>query len=229
MPRPRSTLIQLSPFDNAIHRVPSVKSEEGEKRQIQRRKTIVWFRETQAKKVLDDGEFPPWLYGMTSRRDTENLLTDKEVGDFLIRISQSRVGYILSYRGMDRCRHYMIDVRCNGCYVILGEDRAHSSLSALIEYHRVVGLQPYGETLREACEKTENWGPDCEEMKFLTRTLSLGDENVPSSPPAESASSQSEHKKLEEPAHPRPRFHKSIRRAMQEIQQASTAQKTLEV
>ncbi|PIO40326.1 hypothetical protein AB205_0097410 [Aquarana catesbeiana] len=68
VPRPRSTLIQLSPFDNAIHRVPSVKSEEGEKRQIQRRKTIVWFRETQAKKVLDDGEFPPWLYGMTSRR-----------------------------------------------------------------------------------------------------------------------------------------------------------------
>ncbi|KAM9331101.1 uncharacterized protein PAF06_019467, partial [Gastrophryne carolinensis] len=216
VPRPRSQLIKLSPFDNAVRRTPSLRSEEAERRQMQRRKTLVWFRETQARKVLDDGAFPPWLYGMISRRDTENLLEKQEIGDFLIRISQSRAGYILSYRGQDRCRHYMVDVRSNGCYVILGEDRAHPSLGALVQYHRQTGIQPYGETLRDACEKMGDWEPDCEELKFLSRTLSLGEENVPAHL---LESDQSKEKKPEDSTPRLPTLHKSIRRAMQEIQQ----------
>ncbi|KAM3936630.1 myosin-IIIb-like [Leptodactylus fuscus] len=205
----------LSPFDNPTFRprLPSEVNEISEKKRMQRQKTLRWFKETEAEKVLDRGEIPPWLHGMISRRDTENLLMGKEPGDFLIRISQNRAGYILSYRAVDRCRHYMIDVRSNGCYVILGEDRAHTSLLALVEFHQITGIQPYGEILREPCGKMETRDLDCEELKFLRRTLSLGVENVQSPDPPTLVVSRSE----ESSQH----YRKSIRRAMQEIQLAS--------
>ncbi|XP_075049866.1 myosin-IIIb-like [Mixophyes fleayi] len=230
IPRPRSQLVQLTPFDNSkvvASRDLSV-TPGMEKKQMQRRRTLVWFKETQAKKVLDDGAFPPWLHGMISRRDAENLLLDKEFGDFLIRISQTHAGYILSFRGQDRCRNYMIDVLSNGCYVILGEDRAHPSLSVLVKFHQTVGIQPYGEVLREPCEKINNWEPDYEELKFLRRTLSLEGENVTSlnSPSVRSSSDHSGYRKSVESSRLLPHLHKSIRRAMHEIQQLPPAQQS---
>ncbi|XP_044131071.1 myosin-IIIb-like [Bufo gargarizans] len=218
VPRPRSRLLQLSPFDNPAVRppLPSLAHQDGAKKQMQRRKTLLWFKETQAKKVLDGGEFPPWLHGMISRRDAENLLTDKEPGDFLVRISQTRAGYILSYKSPSRCRHYMVDVLSNGCYVILGEERAHTSLITLVKFHQRIGIQPYGEILREPCGKMTTWEPDYAELSFLSRTLSLGDENGCS--PESSGVLES----VKFPHH----YHKSIRRAMREIQQASPVHMT---
>lgn len=214
VPRPRSRLIQLSPFDNPILR-PHVSSinDGGKKKLMQRRKTLLWFKETQAKKVLDGGSFPPWLHGMISRRETENILMDKEPGDFLIRISQTRAGYILSYKAHSCCRHYMVDVHSNGCYIILGEERAHTSLLSLVHFHQTTGIQPHGETLREPCGKSDTWEPDYEELKFLKKTLSLEEENVPS--PAPESPDVSRTRPLSR------QCYKTIRRAMHEIQQAS--------
>ncbi|KAG8431235.1 hypothetical protein GDO86_019207, partial [Hymenochirus boettgeri] len=119
VPRPRSRILELSPFDNPKVSVggtscTSIEGDERETKKMQRRKTLVWFKETQASKVLSDGTFPLWLHGMISRRDTENLLSDKEPGDFLIRISQTRAGYILSYKSLLRIlflspRDWMVD------------------------------------------------------------------------------------------------------------------------
>ncbi|KAM4050182.1 myosin-IIIb-like [Anomaloglossus baeobatrachus] len=223
VPRPRSRLFQLSPFDNPITR-PHVTSSngDGEKKQMQRRKTLLWFKDTQAKKVQEDGVYPPWLHGMISRRDTENLLMNKEPGDFLIRISQTRAGYILSYRSVSTCRHYMVDARSNGCYVIPGEDRAHTSLMDLVQFHQETGIQPYGEILKGPCGKINHWEPDYEELKFLKKTLSLGDENAPSPLPPVMDEPPHVSRSLELSRH----YHKSIRRAMHEIQQATPRQMT---
>ncbi|KFU86021.1 SH2 domain-containing protein 7, partial [Chaetura pelagica] len=54
-------------------------------------------------------------------------------------------------RGKGRCRHYMIQVQSNARYVILGEDRAHTSLTELVRYHQAVGIQPFMETLTVPC------------------------------------------------------------------------------
>lgn len=45
----------------------------------------------------------------------------------------------------------MIEVQPNARYVILGEDRAHASLTDLVRYHRTVGIQPFLETLTVPC------------------------------------------------------------------------------
>ncbi|XP_077137407.1 myosin-IIIb-like isoform X1 [Ranitomeya variabilis] len=223
VPRPRSRLFQLSPFDNPIVRpgVPS-RHEDGEKKLMQRQKTLLWFKDTQAKKVQDDGVYPPWLHGMISRRDTENLLMAKDPGDFLIRISQTRAGYILSYRSVSSCRHYMVDVRSNGCYVIPGEDRAHTSLMDLVQFHQETGIQPYGEILRAPCGKINHWEPDNEELKFLKRMLPLRDENAQSPVPMVSHGAPQVSQSLELSRH----YHRSIRRAMREIQQVTSLNMT---
>lgn len=54
-------------------------------------------------------------------------------------------------RGTDRCRHYMVEMQANGKYVILGEDRAHSSLTDLVQYHSQVGIKPFMELLTAPC------------------------------------------------------------------------------
>ncbi|XP_030918940.1 myosin-IIIb-like [Geospiza fortis] len=149
-----------TPFDNFLN--PSVPppvlgteeqtGEEAKMRKLKRGATLRWFTETQAQKVMqDDGAFPSWLQGMISRREAENLLIDKPLGCFLVRISQSRPGYILTYRGEGRCRHYMIQVQPNARYVILGEARAHASLTELVRYHQHVGIQPFMERLTVPC------------------------------------------------------------------------------
>ncbi|NWR79048.1 HSH2D protein, partial [Centropus unirufus] len=56
-------------------------------------------------------------------------------------------------RGESRCRHYMIQMQPNACYVILGEDRAHTSLTELVRYHQTVGIRPFMEILTLPCEQ----------------------------------------------------------------------------
>ncbi len=59
--------------------------------------------------------------------------------------------FMACIRGADRCRHYMVEMQSNGKYVILGEDRAHSSLTDLVQYHTQVGIKPFIELLTLPC------------------------------------------------------------------------------
>uniref|UniRef100_A0A3Q3GYK8 SH2 domain-containing protein n=1 Tax=Labrus bergylta TaxID=56723 RepID=A0A3Q3GYK8_9LABR len=80
-------------------------------------------------------------------RDTEDLLRDKSLGCFLIRLSEKAIGYILSYRGHDRCRHFVITQDQGGQFVVSGDCQTHGSLKELIEHYRVHPIQPFGEHL----------------------------------------------------------------------------------
>ncbi|KAM6364146.1 myosin-IIIb-like isoform 2-T2 [Pluvialis apricaria] len=267
VPRPRSKLTEFTPFDNfldpsAPRPVLGTEEETGEEvkmRKCKRGATLRWFKETQAKKVIqDDGAFPSWLHGMISRREAENLLIDKPLGCFLVRISQSRPGYTLTYRGEGRCRHYMIQVQPNARYVILGEDRAHASLTRLVRYHQTVGIQPFMELLTVPCGQKSSESLDYEDLECLKLTPS---EDKGGTPPEEqpcpsgpstsrpglqsgaaavlrhvwfrrSKNCQKEQRedKRTKPSSGKktgsqrafPRFHSSIRLAMQEIQQLSS-------
>ncbi|XP_028836302.1 myosin-IIIb isoform X1 [Denticeps clupeoides] len=169
VPRPRSKMLEAMPFDNDLYHLlgQPPHEEQAKEKHKQRRNTIRWFKETQARKVVQNGTVPCWFHGMISRRQAEDLLIDKPTGCFLIRVGQSREGYTLTYRGENRCRHYMIEMQNNGKYVILGEDRAHSSLPDLVEYHRHVGIQPFMELLTETCGQTCDQEPDYEELTCL--------------------------------------------------------------
>lgn len=165
VPRPRSKLFEATPFDNDL--TEHAHEERAKEKHKRRRNTIRWFHETQARKVVQNGEFPCWFHGMITRRQAEDLLTDKPVGCFLIRVGQSREGYTLSFSGVNRCRHYMVEMQSNGKYVILGEDRAHPSLTDLVQYHTQVGIKPLMELLTVPCGQSCDQKPDYEDLEYV--------------------------------------------------------------
>ncbi|NXS47508.1 SH22A protein, partial [Balaeniceps rex] len=61
-------------------------------------RTRLWFEQTQARRLGAKGELPTWFHGFISRRETEQLLQDQPPGCFLVRFSESTIGFVLSYR-----------------------------------------------------------------------------------------------------------------------------------
>ncbi|XP_070687570.1 hematopoietic SH2 domain-containing protein homolog [Pempheris klunzingeri] len=106
-----------------------------------------WFTKTQAPLILHNGSFPDWFRGFAARKDAEDLLRDKALGCFLIRLSDKAIGYILSYKGHDRCRHFVITQNQRGQFVISGDCQTYGSLTELIEHFKVSPIQPFGEYL----------------------------------------------------------------------------------
>ncbi|NWX63291.1 SH22A protein, partial [Promerops cafer] len=63
-----------------------------------RARTRLWFEQTQAQRLGPEGELPVWFHGFISRREAEELLQDQPLGCFLVRFSESTIGFVLSYR-----------------------------------------------------------------------------------------------------------------------------------
>ncbi|EDO45745.1 predicted protein, partial [Nematostella vectensis] len=84
----------------------------------------------------------------------DELLGPKPVGCFLVRVSESRFGYTLSYRAETRCKHYMIDQTRSGKYIIVGMPKVYKTLNDLVIYHKTVSntpVNPEGDLLLVAC------------------------------------------------------------------------------
>ncbi|KAG9350700.1 hypothetical protein JZ751_024589, partial [Albula glossodonta] len=112
---------------------------------------LAWFTQFQLAHVIQNGAVPEWFHGIITRKAAEEMLLSKPTGYFLIRVSESRIGYTLSYRAEDRCRHFMIDALKNGQYTIVGENTNHRSLQDLVAFHRRVPILPFNELLTVAC------------------------------------------------------------------------------
>ncbi|XP_072774420.1 SH2 domain-containing protein 2A [Taeniopygia guttata] len=139
---------------------PAAQAQAG--REALRAHTRLWFEQTQAQRLGDHGELPSWFHGFISRREAEELLQDQPLGCFLVRFSESTVGFVLSYRGRDRCRHFVLDHLPDGRYAILGERSAHAALAELLQHHATAPLTPYREFLTVALpcarqEKPPGW------------------------------------------------------------------------
>ncbi|KAM8890884.1 uncharacterized protein AB9W97_011679 isoform 2-T2 [Spinachia spinachia] len=110
-----------------------------------------WFIGTQMPLIVHNGFFPTWFVGFITRNEAEETLREKELGCFLIRLSDKALGYILSYKGRDRCRHFVINQSESGQFVVCGDTEGHDSVADLIEYFKSSPIQPFGEYLTSSC------------------------------------------------------------------------------
>ncbi|XP_034567589.1 hematopoietic SH2 domain-containing protein homolog [Notolabrus celidotus] len=133
----------------------------------------IWFTESQLSSVIRNGVVPEWFHGIISRKTAEELLMSKPPGYFLIRVSESRIGYTLSYRAEDRCRHFMVDALEYGLYIIKGETRHHRCLQDLVDFHRRTPIMPFNEVLTVACGQSSDDKTDYAELLFPQRHLNL--------------------------------------------------------
>ncbi|XP_026160810.1 hematopoietic SH2 domain-containing protein homolog isoform X2 [Mastacembelus armatus] len=130
---------------------------------------FTWFTNSQVQSVITNGIVPEWFHGIITRKTAEDLLKSKPPGYFLIRVSESRIGYTLSYRAEDRCRHFMIDVLEDGHYIVVGENRCHRFLQDLVDFHRRTPIMPFTEVLTVACGQCSNDKADYAELLFPQR------------------------------------------------------------
>lgn len=67
-----------------------------------------------------------------SRIEAEQLLESEPMGTFLVRLSEKIWGYAISYKDVDRCKHYLINAS-TGQYKFLGANQMnHTSLSKFL-------------------------------------------------------------------------------------------------
>ncbi|XP_071794491.1 myosin-IIIb-like isoform X2 [Asterias amurensis] len=122
-----------------------------------RQASVHWFKATQSMAARDpSGVFAKWFHGIITRRRAEDLLTGKEMGYFLIRVSESRFGYSLSVLGETRCKHFMIDLTPTGKYIIVGERPVFPDLQGLVKYYQANPVSPFGDILKVPCGQDEN-------------------------------------------------------------------------
>lgn len=66
--------------------------------------------------------------GLLTRADAEQRLMQETAGTFLVRVSEKIWGYAISYKDVDRCKHYLVDAS-NSKYQFLGANQfSHESL-----------------------------------------------------------------------------------------------------
>ncbi|KAK6468235.1 hematopoietic SH2 domain-containing protein-like protein [Huso huso] len=140
---------------------------------------IKWFTEFQVDCVMRNGVIPEWFHGIITRKDAEDLLQNKTAGCFLIRVSESRIGYTLSYRTVDCCRHFMIDVLRNGQYTIVGEATSYRSLDQLVDFHQRIPILPYNEILTVPCGQISKDDADYTELLFSKKKPSIAHNQIP--------------------------------------------------
>ncbi|KAK1157037.1 hypothetical protein AOXY_G24597 [Acipenser oxyrinchus oxyrinchus] len=140
---------------------------------------IKWFTEFQVDCVMRDGVIPEWFHGIITRKDAEDLLQNKAAGCFLIRVSESRIGYTLSYRTVDCCRHFMIDVLRNGQYTIVGEGTYYRSLDQLVDFHQRIPILPYNEILTVPCGQNSKDDADYAELLCSKKKPSIAHNQIP--------------------------------------------------
>ncbi|XP_048416028.2 basic proline-rich protein-like [Stegostoma tigrinum] len=148
---------------------------------VTRKAAISWFTTTQAAKLVRGGMIPDWFHGIITRREAEELLKNKSQGCFLIRVGESRIGFSLSYRGFDRCRHFIIDVTTSGQYNITGQSIFHNSLQDLVNYHTQFPIDPYNECLTVPCRQLSQSTVHYEELCLFVPTKEVQSSPTPHS------------------------------------------------
>ncbi|XP_032438639.1 LOW QUALITY PROTEIN: uncharacterized protein LOC116732519 [Xiphophorus hellerii] len=126
---------------------PAAEVTEGRFREL----ATKWFIDSQLPLIVNNGLFPSWFLGFISRKDAEDMLREKDLGCFLIRLSDKAIGYILSYKGRDRCRHFVISQSETGRFIVCGDTEEHNTLFDLIEHYKTKPVEPFGEYLTSPC------------------------------------------------------------------------------
>jgi hypothetical protein len=134
--------------------------------ELKRDATIAWWKaKEQPRGAGQDysGTFLPWFHGPIDRKETERLLKPRKVGCFLVRVSENRFGYTLSYRTKDRCKHFMVEQDTRGRYALVGIEKICNSLNELINWFQRNRMNEEGEMLREhgARFPTEMYTQEC--------------------------------------------------------------------
>lgn len=100
---------------------------------------IQWFKEEEKPKGVginpETKKIEPWFHGLITRSEAEEILIQRPIGSFLVRVSERIWGFTISYQSEERCKHFLIDAS-DGTYHFFGTNyQVYSSLHEIITHH----------------------------------------------------------------------------------------------
>ncbi|CAI9740420.1 Hypothetical predicted protein [Octopus vulgaris] len=104
-----------------------------------RNAVIKWFKEEERPKEVglnpETKKVEEWFHGLISRAEAEEILSDRPIGSFLVRVSERIWGYTVSYQSEERCKHFLIDAS-DGTYHFFGSNyQQFNTLQEILNYH----------------------------------------------------------------------------------------------
>uniref|UniRef100_A0A8C4QFZ0 SH2 domain containing 4Ba n=1 Tax=Eptatretus burgeri TaxID=7764 RepID=A0A8C4QFZ0_EPTBU len=129
-----------------------------------REAVVQWFRVRELpRRACYDGvsaAIPAWFHGIIGRDEAERLLQCATEGSFLLRVSDRVWGYALSLKDISCIKHFLIDASGDS-YIFFGEDLKHTTLSALVAFHKSEPITVTGgELLKFPCGQLKDGPPD---------------------------------------------------------------------
>ncbi|WAQ97165.1 SH24B-like protein [Mya arenaria] len=127
---------------------------------------ITWFHQEEKgrKSVIDPNTGRPeeWFHGVISRMDAEKLLLEKPLGSYLVRVSEKVWGYTISYRAIDRCKHFLIDATEEAYHFFGPNQLPHNSIRDLVKHHKINPITMVGGELLlypcgQICDPPDFW------------------------------------------------------------------------
>ncbi|XP_070544779.1 SH2 domain-containing protein 4B-like [Ptychodera flava] len=122
---------------------------------------IQWIKEVEAPKGVGidptTNKVAEWFHGIIPRQEAEELLKNKHVGTFLVRVSERVWGYTISFMDADRIKHFLIDTSDNTYQFFGANQLAHNSLYELVTYYKNTPISEVGqEYLRTPCGQVKD-------------------------------------------------------------------------
>lgn len=159
-------------------------------------RTQEWWQENELQRGAGQssvGQFHIWFHGILSRRAAEMLLQGRPNGTFLVRVSESRYGYSLSFQSGVRCKHYIIDQTLDGRYCVAGKDFFAETLLDLVTHFKTTPLNEEADVLSIPCGQADENNPDFQHLLPQGHTVAAAprDYSNPSTPAAEAKKKQS--------------------------------------
>eukprot|EP00053_Salpingoeca_punica_P014990 m.136990 g.136990 ORF g.136990 m.136990 type:complete len:417 (+) comp16595_c0_seq2:493-1743(+) len=94
-----------------------------------------------------------YFHGTIDRKGAEDMLRGKPFGTFLVRVSESRIGYSLStVLRSGAAQHFKICIKDERFWVAGDEQIRHASLEDLVAFYHTHQLTKFGDHLKEPCD-----------------------------------------------------------------------------
>lgn len=82
----------------------------------------------------------------------------------MVRVSERVWGYTITYRALERCKHYLVDTSEN-TYQFFGHNQiAHETLKDLVEFHKIRPITGVGQELLKLPCGQDREPPDYQEL-----------------------------------------------------------------
>lgn len=100
-------------------------------------------------------QFYDWFHGILARSEADKRLLAEQDGTYLVRLSESRLGYTVSVIWHGRTKHFAVTVDSDLKHRIRGNASGYRFLNDMVRIHQTKSITDRGDRLLFPCPRTD--------------------------------------------------------------------------